>query len=386
MLVAHLLLGAAIASAGAKQTPHTAPNLPPPPMDVFPGQYVTDIKDCPKLESRPTPSNARDVRPDDISIIMALGDSVSAGFYARSRSALELFEWRGVSYVTGADEGAITLANLVNHYASGLVGGSHGKQYTTLCPVGDDMCTPQLEPDVAGMNAAISGAHASNLAHETEYLIRQYLDSPKSNDGWTFLNVMVGANDQCQYGCGHYLGDVQAYAEGVFKAVEQVRAVVPRLLVNIIGNLKVSDIYAKTMYDPWCSPLPLPHLSIECGCALTPGPVGDATRAAMDKLAANYDVALRALINDWNAENDPDFSVAYQPGNIFSVADGPIQALSRADCFHPSVKGHRNLAAGIWNRLSFSNEKKGIPTAWNTTAVHLRCLQDNDRIYVPHRL
>lgn len=366
--------------AAAKQAPLLYPEVPPPPQEVYPGHYVTRIEQCSKLDRRPIPRNARDLRPDDFTVIMALGDSVTAGFYAKSTSWLDMVEWRGVSYATGEDEDAISLASLMHHYSPRLQGGSHGQQGTVLGNLGG-----RPDPEVAGLNGAVSGAHASELPSQTDYLIEQYYNTSKA-DGWAFLNVMVGANDQCQYGCGHYLGDAVSYAEGVYTAIERVRAVVPRLLVNIIGNLKVSDIYEKTLLDPYCSPLPIPHISIECSCALTPGPVGDATRRAMDSLAEKYDTALKGLVSEWNGEEDPKFAVAYQPGSVFSLAAGPIEALSKVDCFHPSELGHHDIAAGIWNRLAFRQELKGVVTSWNGSEVHLRCLQDEDRIVIPHTL
>lgn len=381
-----VLFNAVTALLGFHQQPSY---LTPPlsPSKVFPGKYVADIKECLVLARRPIPANARDIRPDDVTVIMALGDSVSAAFYAQSTSWAELIEWRGLSYATGMDDGAVTLATLMSHYTADLAGGSYGDQVATLCPLGDDMCTPQFESEVAGLNAAISGAHASNLPHETEYLLKEY-NATEKRDGWTFLNVMIGANDQCQYGCGSYLGDPKLYAKGVFAAVEEVRAVVPRLIVNVIGNLKVSEVYAKTINARWCSqpPFRFPHLSVECGCAFTPGPVGELTRESMDRLAEEYDAELKTLINAWNAENDPRFAVAFQPGKVFSVKHGPIEALSRVDCFHPSVVGHRHLAAGIWNRLAFDTTRKGVVTSPDDAAVRVRCLEESDRIQIPSSL
>lgn len=35
---------------------------------------VTDINECPRLSARKTPTDVRDLRPDDIKIVGALGD------------------------------------------------------------------------------------------------------------------------------------------------------------------------------------------------------------------------------------------------------------------------------------------------------------------------
>ncbi|CAG8758515.1 34351_t:CDS:1, partial [Racocetra persica] len=75
--------------------------------------FVNDITLCPSLTPRTSPpANVHDLRPDDIKVIMALGDSITAGFQAdaicdgNNNTANKLYEFRGVSYAMGGDTGA----------------------------------------------------------------------------------------------------------------------------------------------------------------------------------------------------------------------------------------------------------------------------------------
>ena len=103
-------------------------------------KMVTNIAQCPKLKPRKVPpKSVHDLRVDDIKIIMALGDSVTAGFGAKGRNVhipidiYNLYENRGVSFSMGGDPGAVTIANFIQHYSPELIGSSIGNHLVELC-------------------------------------------------------------------------------------------------------------------------------------------------------------------------------------------------------------------------------------------------------------
>lgn len=147
------------------------------------GNYVTDLSKCPTLKPRATPptsvhdlyaiiyilargasANHLNRRPDDFSVAMAIGDSITAGAFAKGinpdNKDLNWVEWRGVSYSGGGDDGAITMPNvrilfqsyvlyslispkqILKHYNKTLVGGAQGYNpgyeicFGSGCPVG----------------------------------------------------------------------------------------------------------------------------------------------------------------------------------------------------------------------------------------------------------
>jgi phospholipase B1 len=103
-------------------------------------QYVADFKQCPQLAPRTSPpTSVHDLRPDDIKVVMALGDSLTAAFGAEKFMGdfkdwlKNLFEYRGKSFSIGADPGMVTIPNILSHYRPDVVGGSKGSHLVHYC-------------------------------------------------------------------------------------------------------------------------------------------------------------------------------------------------------------------------------------------------------------
>ncbi|WVQ72265.1 hypothetical protein IAR50_001814 [Cryptococcus sp. DSM 104548] len=399
-------------------------SLPHLPHPNLPGRFVrfNELDQCPKLSKRETPKSAKEVRPDDIRVVMALGDSISAGLLARpARSSpsshtfpqisflpksVDIQEYRGVSYPIGADPGAVTIPNILSHFISSssdgrseqVQGGSTGHHPPVACLQGFGVrgCMPR--PDEDGLNAAISGSVSSSLIRQVEdYLLPKLLelDLPKKGE-WVYLNLGIGANDICAFCLSPNItlsgdfpfarelgspGSPKQFANDIRTAINTLRPHIPHLIVNIIGLLRVSSLYRLTLKTPYCQPplLPhIPHLPLECGCAMIPGPAGDWTRRKMDELGEDYDEAVLELVREWEQEGDEGFGVIWQPGSAIDLENYPIKALSPLDCFHPSEAAHQRVAAGFWNRLTLSLEEKYQPIKWDDE-IWVRCLEEDDR-------
>ncbi|WVQ73258.1 hypothetical protein IAR50_002826 [Cryptococcus sp. DSM 104548] len=131
----------------------------------LPGTFVQceDLDKCPVLSQRDTPTSAKDVRPDDIRVVMALGDSITAGLLAHPASSpwslsnitthfrtSDVEGYRGISYPSAIDEGAITIPTILSYFVpnSTIEGSATGQQV---------MFTPPSIPQV-GLNAAVPAA------------------------------------------------------------------------------------------------------------------------------------------------------------------------------------------------------------------------------------
>lgn len=83
---------------------------------------------CPKLPPRnKTTTTVRRLHPQDVSVVLALGDSITAGFgMLGTQSSLlkDLLEYRGLSWSIGGDPDAVTLPNFLRHY-NPKVGGAN---------------------------------------------------------------------------------------------------------------------------------------------------------------------------------------------------------------------------------------------------------------------
>ncbi|EJD41351.1 hypothetical protein AURDEDRAFT_115465, partial [Auricularia subglabra TFB-10046 SS5] len=352
------------------------------------GNFVTDISQCPALTPRsPRSTSIQDVRPDEFEVIMALGDSVMAGCFAKGiqDDFLDNFdEWRGVSFAIGGDPDALTLPNLVGHYNSAVQGASvshHGLEYCggSICPIGSHGWNAPLD----NLNAAQSGALASNLLHEiNDYLIPQLAARNISSSSFKLLTLFVGSNDVCN-GCADAssTGNADRFEANVRKALEALRGSVANVLVNVVGMLPLTEIYGLTKDQSYCRQLlgqSIPHVNILCSCMLLGGFLGEITREGMDILISQYNTRLQNIVRDYQALADPEFAVTWQPVNA-PLSSYPIQALSNIDCFHPSTSGHAVFAAALWNRMTLDQESRAQQVPWEDSPL-IRCLEEDDRV------
>ncbi|WWC90174.1 uncharacterized protein L201_005107 [Kwoniella dendrophila CBS 6074] len=382
--------------------------------EKLPGKFVpfSKLSTCPSLLPRKQPRNAKDVRPDDFKVIMAMGDSISAALLARgSRDGSsfdsnqqmvfdksgqkvlnlpEIAEWRGISYATGSDPDAISIPNILKQYQKHLTGPSTGHHSPITClGLGWDIdCSSHPESD--GLNAAISGSLSKGLMSQVkDYLIPKIIELGVKDEDWKYVNIGIGANDVCAFCLTPNAtalplsGTPQHFANDIKKAVNELRKHVPNMIVNIVGLFRVSDIYELTSRDPYCQAphLPLPNIAWECSCALIPGPVGDYTRQRMDDLGKSYDEAVRNVIKEWEEEDDPSFGATWQPGTAIDIGNYPFESLSKIDCFHPSELSHQRVASGLWNRLTLTLDQKYQPIPWEEEPM-IRCLEEDDRIRI----
>eukprot|EP01135_Chromosphaera_perkinsii_P007275 Nk52_evm83s745 gene=Nk52_evmTU83s745 len=152
--------------------------------------------DCPQLpasSSQAIPDSVFELRPQDIRVTMALGDSITAGFGTLGKSKHlfhNLYENRGSSFSIG--DGNIpkeflhpnntgvmhTIPTLLKHYAQVNekpflpVGVSRGEHVLELCY--GKICPSQYRPSYDRLNSAMSGAMVGDIRKkELPYLFKQ---------------------------------------------------------------------------------------------------------------------------------------------------------------------------------------------------------------------
>ncbi|KAI9263353.1 hypothetical protein BDA99DRAFT_438410 [Phascolomyces articulosus] len=320
-------------------------------------QYASNIAECPQLPARTTPpAGPHDLRPDDIKVIAAMGDSIMAGFALEGVNDGEggtgilnvssITEYRGQSWGIGGDEGAITLGNFVKHYNASSEGQSKGSHLATICH--GLLCLDMFrnsEKDV--LNAALSGGLAMNLDDELDYLIPRMKEIPDVNfeTDWKLITIQIGSNDQCASCLNPFSGEVTVdkYTGYVEAAVERIKKEVPRVLVNLVGSFNVSAVYGLTKGQEYCRPLfnnPDAILNrVECSCFL----FDDEARSNMDVLSDGYNDGLVNIYNKYKDQESDTFAVRYTPARI-DIAGFPLEGMSNMDCFHPGKLVHQWVA------------------------------------------
>ncbi|KAI7871370.1 uncharacterized protein EV154DRAFT_431606 [Mucor mucedo] len=282
------------------------------------GINVTNIDGCPALTPRVSPRSVHDLRVDDIKVVGALGDSITAGFGILSIdksdpslvNMLDVFkEYRGLSYSIGGEEGAFTIPNYVKHYQPNVTGYSVGVHLA-------ESCNDQPNQDM--LNAAQSGAVAKNLDHEVNYLLERIrsIEGIDFQNDWKMINIQIGSNDMCGACNTTFVNEVtpEKFGNYVEAAVEKIQKNIPRALVNLIGTFNVSQIFPLTFNQSYCgftSNISSQTNIQECPCAATSEGL-----KKMTELSTAYNKELFAIYEKYEKDKSTNFTVVYQQSNL----------------------------------------------------------------------
>ncbi|KNC54348.1 uncharacterized protein AMSG_12346 [Thecamonas trahens ATCC 50062] len=288
----------------------------------------------------------RSLHPGNVDVVMALGDSITAGFAMRGVFPADVLEWRGDVYSMGGNKGALTVANFIKTYNSHVVGAATG----TSLPLTKGKA----------LNAAVSGAKISDVPAQIEYLEHTFKTKYASTslaDSNKLLTLWIGANDICG-ACKH--GNISAQAaayEAKMEAVlDKVFATFPRTFVSVLTIFNVSDVYVAGQQKAYCREI-FKIVQSECGCMEKYGWEG---RAAMGEAVVAFNNVTHAVVAKFQAKLDPATSwVVVQPQN--ERANIPAMGedyLSDLDCFHPSLFGDKAFAIGLWNNMFLPPDRK----------------------------
>ena len=119
--------------------------------------------ECQKFTREGEAKSVWSLKPSQVDIVMATGDSITAAFGANGRKG-GLHEYRGISWSIGGDSNATTLPNYLRHYSQDIKGFSVGRREGSLCwgPICRDI--HRARHDV--FNAALSGAMIRNVVYD----------------------------------------------------------------------------------------------------------------------------------------------------------------------------------------------------------------------------
>ncbi|XP_040151381.1 phospholipase B1, membrane-associated-like isoform X1 [Anopheles arabiensis] len=296
------------------------------------------------MRSETVPTSVDRLRPGDIDIIGAIGDSLTAGNGAMATNILEvLIENKGLSWSIGGQgtwRQFLTLPNILKEYNPKLYG----------YPTKDGLSTRKASL----FNAAEGGAMSQDIPYQARNLVKRMLSDRKVdiNNHWKMITLMIGGNDFCAEIC--YMATpekiLQYHEKNIVSALRTFRDYLPRTFVNLAASPKV-DILARFKNKPQeCVSM---HV-IECPCLL-------ATRFRKQR------ERFVKLIEDWNMlqmdiaareefHRKPDFAVVYQPFTMNltfpETASGDTDfTYMSLDCFHLSQKGYALASNALWNNM-----------------------------------
>jgi phospholipase B1 len=284
------------------------------------------------------PSSVHALRPGDIDVVMAMGDSITAGFGAESGNIFQIFtEYRGVSWSIGGDDTVSTILTVPNGF----------KQYNPDI-IGFSVGTGKVDTTNSGLDQAVSGAIGQDMPEQAQTLISILKSNPQYDleNSWKHLTVFIGGNDLCRVCQGKDQHQPDNYIAYVEQALDLLQANIPRLFISLVPFVDVTRL--GELSQGLCIPL---HWFL-CPCGVM---CDKWQQAARDAQVAYY----QGLINlaSQSKYDANDFTVVIQPFMVNT--DIPLipgteehdRSYFAPDCFHFSDKAHAAAAVGLWNNL-----------------------------------
>ncbi|XP_073821417.1 phospholipase B1, membrane-associated [Musca autumnalis] len=291
------------------------------------------------------PNSVNRLRPGDIDVIAAMGDSLTAGTAMLSESLIQnLAEYRGVVSTGGGLKDwrtFLTLPNILKVFNPNLYGYAIGNVVT--------------RDRASKFNVGEASALTMDMPYQARVLIRRLEKDPLVDMAkhWKLLTLFIGSNDVCFDMCYH--NSLEQYFEehrrNLYKTLEILKAHVPRLLVNIMSTPNLPDVVQEINNLPKICEAT--H-TFACHCI--------ARRKNDAKELRKLSKAVRRLQEiDEEVANLPefqteDFSVVYQPLmknlHAFHLPNGQTDyRYFGPDCFHFSQLANAAVANMLWNNM-----------------------------------
>uniref|UniRef100_A0ABM5FPN6 Phospholipase B1, membrane-associated n=1 Tax=Pogona vitticeps TaxID=103695 RepID=A0ABM5FPN6_9SAUR len=342
--------------------------------------YGTSIPCSNRLPSDAVPTSVHNLRPADIKVIVALGDSLTAGNGAGSSryNVLDvLTQYRGLSWSIGGNEDirtVTTLANILREFNPSVVGFSTGKGSQSTAN--------------AYLNQAVAGARSEDLSSQATRLIELMKSDPNINfqEDWKLVTLFIGGNDLCdhckdpvRYSPGNFTRNIQS-------ALDILHNEVPRAFVNLVTILHIVTL--RKLYQEkrvYCPRLIMRSL---CTCVLNPDD-DSAEIELLESFNRRYQEETHRLIQSGRYNTREDFTVVVQPfleeAQMPMTSQGlPDSSYFAADCFHFHQKTHTLAALGLWNNmLEPIGQKTKLQKLENT--ITLNCPTEDQPYLMTHR-
>uniref|UniRef100_A0A2S2QCE3 Phospholipase B1, membrane-associated n=1 Tax=Sipha flava TaxID=143950 RepID=A0A2S2QCE3_9HEMI len=288
------------------------------------------------------PSSVHELRPGDIDVIGAVGDSLTVGTGSFSFILPQLMvDHRGVSW-TGGGQGTwkefLTLPNILKVFNPKLIGYAYGDSLA--------------EERFSQFNVAEVGALSKDTLFMTKELVKRIKMDKRVNlnDDWKMISLMLGSNTICLEICYiDYTKYAEKHRENILSALLYIKENLPRTLVNIILSPNLKILLEFNNLPPICS---LTHI-VECPC-LYATQYKDKLPEFI-KLMTRFQEIEKEIVEIEELKDKEDFAVVLQtftehitfPVNRFNSTDTSYLS---SDCFHFSQKGY---ARGEWMHYQF---------------------------------
>ncbi|XP_046878071.1 phospholipase B1, membrane-associated-like [Hypomesus transpacificus] len=337
---------------------YKGPAPKPPPIT----NWGSDLSCSSVAPSTPVPTSVHKLRPADIRVVAALGDSITAGVAAKSKNILELNrEYKGVSWSIGGDqslETVTTLPNILKKFNPSLQGFSKGQGSRQK-----------------GFNMAVAGAMTLEIPAQIQQLIKAMKENKQvdfEND-WKLLTIFVGGSDLCHYCIDQNNLTPKNYSHNLMLSLDSLYQHVPRVMVSVTEVLQLEPLRRVQQENTLCSLFQ----RNKCPCLMSPDD-NSPELEEIKRINKEYQIESEFLISGDRYDGREDFTVVLQPylhsSFVPYVGVGvPDMSFFSADCFHISERGHAEMAIALWNNMMEPVGRKHMYNNFTHDRSKLKC-------------
>ncbi|XP_030893053.1 phospholipase B1, membrane-associated [Leptonychotes weddellii] len=290
--------------------------------------------------SNGVPTSVHELRPGDIKVVAAMGDSLTTALGAQPSNSSNLpTSWRGLSWSIGGDgilDTHTTLPNILKKFNPHILGFSTGTQEET-----------------AGLNVAVEGARAWDMPTQARDLVERMKNHPEINleSDWKLITLFIGSNDICHYCENPEAPSAGEYIQHIQQALDIFYEELPRAFINVVGVMELAGLHQGQ--GGKCDP-PLAAQS-NCTC-LRRSQENPLELQELKQVNWNFQSGISRLSYKPQYLQREDFAVVVQP--FFQNTLVPLNSRGSVDltffsedCFHFSERGHAEMAIALWNNM-----------------------------------
>ncbi|XP_029453575.1 phospholipase B1, membrane-associated-like isoform X1 [Rhinatrema bivittatum] len=257
----------------------------------------------------------------------------------------------------------ITLPNIFKLFNPDIIGFS----------TGETKIEKEAPLDKSGFNLAESGTKSDELPEQARQLITTLKDYPDISfyNDWKVVTIFIGAIDLCNFCHDKFRNSAESIVRNMKLTLDVLYKELPRAIINVVQMFWIQGIRDIDKESTSCV-----LLKTLCTCIIE---TEDNSLDFHELLEQNalLQEKLEDLMHSNPYNQRKDFAVVLQPflKRVRPSRDSKGNmdySYFSMDCFHFSIKGHEELAKGLWNNM-FQSEGEKVAVKTFSEPLKLIC-------------